>query len=212
MRAAAIPLSVAFELASVVAFAQNPTDAMAQLRDCSVMERAERLKCLDTLSQNIAPPAPHSEANDWVISETTSPVDYKPIVTANAVSVPDGSMQLGIYCRNGRTELVVTAPALTGREKTYILSYSINGRPPVKFATPPSLSGTGAPFPGDVARWLESLPDRGKLVIRLSSRSGTGLDGSFALDGLKLVRDQIASECNWPQAVASPQSDRLSGS
>lgn len=183
---------------------------MAQLRNCSVMERAERLKCLDALSQNITPPAPHSEANDWVISETTSPVDYKPIVTANAFSGgPDGSLQLGIYCRNGRTELVVTAPAPAPRGETYVISYSINGNPPVQLAANSPSSGTGTAFRGDVVRLLGSLPEKGDLVIRLSSRASASFDGAFSLGSLKIVRDKIAGACSWPHAVASPRSDRV---
>ena len=53
----AILLSVAFEVASRIAFAQGAGDPMAHLRACSLMEHAERLECLDKLSRNIAPPA-----------------------------------------------------------------------------------------------------------------------------------------------------------
>ena len=45
----AIPLSLAFEIASGIAFAQGAADPMAHLRACSLMERAERLECLDKL-------------------------------------------------------------------------------------------------------------------------------------------------------------------
>ena len=50
----AIPLSVAFEVASRIAFAQGAADPMAHLRACSLMEHAERLECLDRLSRDIA--------------------------------------------------------------------------------------------------------------------------------------------------------------
>jgi hypothetical protein len=201
VRAAAIPLSV---VASAVAFAQSANDPMAQLRTCSLMESAERLTCLDKLSRNIAPPATPSEADNWVVSETTSPVDYKPIVAASAFS-GGSSMQLSIYCRNGRTELVVTAPALSRKGETYALSYSVNGNPPVQLAAGSPLSGTGAAFQGDVVRLLASFPDEGDLVIRLSTRMAPAFDGSFSLGGLKVVRDKIAAACNWPRAVANPR-------
>jgi hypothetical protein len=108
MKTVAIPLSVAFGIASAVAFAQSVDDPMAQLRACSLKESAERLKCLDELSHNIGPAArPPPEVDNWIVSETTSPVDYTPIVAARTVARggSDGSaMQLSIYCRNGRTE------------------------------------------------------------------------------------------------------------
>ena len=50
----AIPLSLAFEVASGIAFAQGAGDPMAHLRACSLMEHAERLECLEKLSRNIA--------------------------------------------------------------------------------------------------------------------------------------------------------------
>ena len=113
----AIPLSVAFEVASGVALAQGAADPMAHLRACSVMEQAERLQCLDGLSRDIAAPGRSAaDGDNWIISETTSPVNYTPIVTATAFSRggSDGAlMQLAIHCRGGRTELVVSGPAVS---------------------------------------------------------------------------------------------------
>ena len=88
MKGPAIPLSVALGLASAGAFAQT-NDPVARLRACSVMERAERLKCLDNLSRNIDPAVGPASASNWIVSETTSPVDYMPIVTATAFSRGD---------------------------------------------------------------------------------------------------------------------------
>jgi hypothetical protein len=105
----AILLSVALEVASRIAFAQGTGDPMADLRACSLMDHAERLECLEKLSRSIGPPAgPAPVSDNWIVSETTSPVDYTPIVKATAVSTggSDGSsMNLSIYCRGGRTEL-----------------------------------------------------------------------------------------------------------
>src|SRR6187551_2191700 len=76
MKGPAIPLSVAFGVASVVvAFAQTNDPAM-QLRACSAMEPVERLKCLDDLSRNLAPAVAPAQGDNWIVSETTSPVDY----------------------------------------------------------------------------------------------------------------------------------------
>ena len=91
MKSPAIPLSVAFGVASAVAFAQT-NDPVAQLRACSVMERAERLKCLDNLSRNIDPAVGPAPASNWIVSETTSPVDYTPIVAASTSSSRPGQL------------------------------------------------------------------------------------------------------------------------
>jgi len=208
MKTVAIPLSVAFGIASAAAFAQSADDPMAQLRACSLKESAERLKCLDELSHNIGPAArPAPEVDNWIVSETTSPVDYTPIVAARTVARggSDGSaMQLSIYCRNGRTELAVTGPAVTRKGEEYAISYRVNGNQAVQLAAGSPSIATGAAFQGDVVRLLRSRPEQGDIAIHLSSRTAAALDGSFSLGGLKIVRDKIAASFKWPQAVASP--------
>ena len=80
--------------------------------------------------------------DNWIVSETTSPVDYTPVVAASTFSRggSDGSsMQLSIHCRAGRTELVVAGPAVRSGED-YAISYRINDDRPVQLvAGPPRL-------------------------------------------------------------------------
>src|SRR6202140_3663902 len=155
MKAAAVPLSVAFNVAGGIAFAQGASDPVAQLRACSLMERADRLECLERLSRNIAPPArPVPEGDNWIVSETTSPVDYAPMVAAATFSrggSDSPSMQLSIHCRGGRTELVVAGPAVRSGED-YAISYRINDDQPVQLAAGSRSFGQGAAFTGDVVR------------------------------------------------------------
>ena len=207
MKTAAIPLSVAFNVAGGIAFAQGASDPVAQLRACALMERADRLECLERLSRNIAPPArPVPEGDNWIVSETTSPVDYAPMVGATTFSRggSDGpSMQLSIHCRGGRTELVVAGPAVRSGED-YAISYRINDDQPVQLAAGSRSFGTGAAFTGDVVRLLQSLPEEGDIAVRLSTRTGAAQEGHFVLGGLKVVREKVAAACKWPRAVAKP--------
>jgi hypothetical protein len=209
MKTAAIALSVGIGLVSGVAFAQTgATDPMTHLRACSLMESAARLECLEKLSRAIAPPDRPSPADDnWIVSETTSPVDYTPIVTATASSrgSTGALMQLSIRCRAGRTELVVAGPAVSRSSEEYAISYRINDDQPVHLAASSPSFGTGAAFTGDVVRLLQSLPEEGGLTIRLSARTGVAQEGYFLLGGLKMVRDKVAAACKWPHAVAKPR-------
>jgi hypothetical protein len=207
MKGRAIPLSIAFGVASAVAFAQT-NDPVAQLRACSVMEHAERLECLDRLSRDIAAPDRAARGGDnWIVSETTSPVDYTPIVAANTSSrgLDGSSMQLSIFCRNGRTEIVITGSALSRKGEDYAVTYSINGNQPVRVAAGSPSFGTGVALQGDVVRLLQSFPDEGEIAIHLSTRTAAAVDRSFSLGGLKTVREKIAAACKWPSAVASPR-------
>src|SRR5258707_13409838 len=79
MKTVAIPLFVAFEVGSAVAFAQGASDPVADLRACSLMEREQRLECLVKLSRSIAPPArPTPGGGKWNVSRTTPRADNKP--------------------------------------------------------------------------------------------------------------------------------------
>jgi hypothetical protein len=204
----AVFLAVAFKATIGVAFAQGAADPAAHLRACSLMEREERLKCLDKLSRDIAPAGRSEGAVDnWIISETTSPVNYAPILTATAFSdgSSDGaSMQLAISCRGGRTEMVVSGPAVSGGGADYTISYSVNDGKPLQLPASSPSYGTGAAFTGDVVRLLQSLPDEGHIAVRISTRPNANLNGNFPLGGLKTVRDKLAAACKWPYAVAKP--------
>lgn len=190
-----IMVTVAFAMVSQTALAQSAADPMTPSRACSQLEQAERVVCLDKLMQ---------AGDDWVISETTSPVDYAPIVTATALSRDDAGTslaQLSVLCRGGRTEMVVGGPALASSSTDYDLSYSLNSGQPVRVATGRASLGTGIAFRGDVVSLLQSLPEEGALAIRLSARSGAVHEGHFSLRGLKAVRSKVAVACNWPRSA-----------
>ena len=208
MRIATICLTFAFGPASAGALAQGGSDAMEKLRACSLLAQAQRLECLEKLSRDIAPPPPPRPAasrapaaDNWIVSETTSPLDYTPvaIATASASDGPDGSpLQLSIQCRGGRTELVIGGPTLTRRGEDYLVSYGVNDGQPVVVATGTPASGTGVAIKGDVVRLLASLPDRGEVAFRVTIRQGAALEGRYALAGLKVVLERLAVPCKWP--------------
>jgi hypothetical protein len=73
---------------------------------------------------------------NWVISETTSPIDYSPLLTAllrSTSQVKDAPSALGVRCVGQRTELVLhtegTWTALRGRELR--VDYQVNDKSPV---------------------------------------------------------------------------------
>jgi hypothetical protein len=204
----AIPLAVAFDVASGIALAQGAADPMTHLRACSLLASAERLECLDKLSRSLDMSDRAKGTDNWIISETTSPVDYSPIISATVVSrggsgVP---MQLSIHCRSGRTELGVTGTAISNAV-TYTLTYRINDGQPVQLQAASPSFGPGAAIKGDVVRLVQSLPDEGGIAIRLSAPGGASQDGYFPLGGLKAVRDKMALVCKWPGVTARPRNE-----
>jgi hypothetical protein len=147
-----------------------------------------------------------SVVNNWTVSETTSPVDYSPIVVAITSSRGGAeTMQLTLYCRNGRTELVLAGPTVSGRGEDYAISYRVNGDEPLPVAAGVPSFGPGAALKGDIVRLLQSLPEEGNIAFRIVPRKGATWEGYFPLGGLKPVRDKLAGACKWPQAIANPR-------
>jgi hypothetical protein len=204
----AVPLLAAIVVINGIALAQGTEDPMTQLRACSQMEREARLECLDRLSRAAAPPRREaSRADNWTISETTSPVDYSPIATATTssrVGSVESSMKLSIRCRGGRTELSLAGAGMSGRGDDYVISYRVNDGQPVQVAATVPAFGSGVAIAGDVVRLLQSLPDNADLAVHLSPRTGAAHDATFSLAGLDAMRARMAAICKWPLAVARP--------
>ena len=167
MKGAALLFLVAPAVVSGASLVQGANGPTAQLRACVLMESVARSDCLDELSRAAAPSLKLALAGDgWIISETTSPVDYSPIATAttSSLDVAGGSpMRLSIRCRGGRTELIVAGPAITGRGDDYFISYRVNGGQSVQLAGVAPASGDGVAFKGDVVGLLQSLSLPGRL-------------------------------------------------
>lgn len=207
MKGAAPPLAVAFNVACGIAYAQNTSDPMETLRACSAMAGQSRLECLQDLSRSSPPSVRRASDDGWLISETTSPVDYSPIVTATTSSVggSDGAaMQLAIHCRKGRTEVVVAGPAMSRKANEYAVSFQLNAEPPMQLTAASPSFGSGIALGGDVVQVLRSLPDDGHIKVRLSIRAGAVQEGQFRLGGFKNVRAKVGAACKWPHAVARP--------
>lgn len=207
MKTAAPPIALALNVACGIAYAQNTSDPMETLRACLAMEGAVRLECLQDLSRKIPPPGRRASDDSWLVSETTSPVDYSPIVTATTSSIggSDGAaMQLAIHCRKGRTEVMVTGPTVSRNANEYVVTFQLNAEPPMQLTAASPSFGSGVAFGGDVVQLLRSLPDDGYIDVRLSTRTGAVQEGHFLLSGFKNVRKKMGAACKWPHAVARP--------
>jgi hypothetical protein len=194
MKTAVACLLVALALGRASAMAQAASDPMDRLRACSTLSKAERMECLDVLSRTIG-------QESWVVSETTSPIDYSPVVvaTATASGAPGGpGMKLSIACRGGKTSLVVGVSGALPAGDVYTVSYAIDNGSPKVLAAVAASSGTGMALVGDVLGFLASLPDQGEIAFHMSGRQGVSLEGRFALAGLKITRERMAISCKWP--------------
>lgn len=183
------------------AYAQDSGETLERVRACAAMDRAERVECLDILSREVtAPKKVESEPDGWIVSETRSPVDYTPVVTASlpARKTSDQSpLQLSIRCRSGRTDLVIAGSKAGLGGTATMISYQIDNQLPVKTAAGTPAFGSGLAMTGNVVRFLQSLPEAGDLAVQLSDHSGVVQKGSFSLRGIENTRQKLAAACKW---------------
>ena len=154
-----------------------------------------------------------SSNTNWLVSETTSPVDYSPLLTAMTrlpSSVKHAPNTLAIRCRGGRTELLVRTGGTwrVSRAGEVQVDYQINDQPSVKLAWHASADGKTAIYKGDPVGLLQSLPEGARLKINVLDGPETGYEATFQLAGLDAVRDKIAAACKWPPVANKLSSEK----
>lgn len=179
--------------------------AIDRLKTCSQFEGMERLKCVDELLGEMTgtPDTAPSQGPNWIMSETTSPVDYQPqieaMTTARGAS-QNAASALAIHCRAHRTELIIstTGSWKRGPDGEVKVTHRINEEPAVEQRWRAMETGKSLAFPGDVVRLLRSMPDGGQILIKVQAGKGPSYESTFQLAGLDSVRRKIATACNWP--------------
>jgi hypothetical protein len=136
----------------------------------------------------------------WVVSETTSPVDYSPLITAvihSTSSVKDAPNTLAVRCRGPRTELLLRAEGTwrATRASEVQVDYQINDQPFVRLQWTVSADGKTASYKDDAVELLRSLPEGARLKISVFDRQGLGQEATFQLTGLDSVRKKIGLAC-----------------
>jgi hypothetical protein len=142
----------------------------------------------------------------WVVRETTSPVDYSPLITAvihSTSSVKDAPNILAVRCRGLRTELLLGTEGTwrAPRASEVHVNYQINDQPFVRLQGTVSADGKTVSYKDDAVGFLLSLPEGARLKISIFDRQGLGQEATFQLTGLDSVRKKIGSACKWPSTV-----------
>ena len=203
------PIVLALSIVSQTVCSQPAEDPVSRLKACFQLERALQAECLENLSreltdkknQNFAEPSGRS----WIVSETTSPLDYSPMITATTSSqsaAKDAPATFMIRCRGQRTDLLVSTEGSwrPSRANELQVDLRVDDQPAVTMQWIGSSDGRTALFKGDAVRFLRSLPDGGRIIISVSDWQGTAHEASFQLTGLNAVRQKIAAACKWTAA------------
>jgi hypothetical protein len=132
---------------------------------------------------------------NWVVSETTSPVDYSPLIMATNLSRPsakDGSSSLIIRCRGKRLELTLTTNGSWGPANFKRVTHQINDQSPVQQRWMLSPDGRSVSLRTDVIGFVRALPDTGYVLIRVYASEAIPYETTFQLAGLGAVRRRLA--------------------
>jgi len=191
--------------------AEPANDAITRLKSCFQLDRAAQVECLEKLSRELPDKnVQNSPEATWVISETTSPVDYSPMITAATLSrsnAKDAPTTFSVRCRGRRTDLLVSTEGSwrASRVNEFQVDYRINDQPVVRMQWIASMDGRTAIFKDDVVRFLQSLPDGGRITVSVSDGEGPAHEATFQLTGLDAIRQKIRVTCKW-----APAADRMS--
>lgn len=195
--------TVAMLLLSHSLFAQTG-DALSRLKLCSQYEGERRSKCIDEVIGEMPEASEQRQGSNWIVSDTTSPVNYRQQITALTMSrrsTPDAPSALAIQCRDGRTDLLLSpaAPFRRGFSPAERrVMYRIDGQPPIEQRWKPGENGKQLAFQGDVVGLLRAMPENGQLSIEILASDVPAGKATFSLVGLDAVRQRIAASCRWP--------------
>jgi hypothetical protein len=143
--------------------------------------------------------------SSWVVSETTSPVDYSPLITAELRPVSrlhDGPSSLAVRCRRGRTELSIWSEAgwRSTRNDPLLVDHRVNKEPIARLMWSLSADAKTATYKEDAVELLRSLPEGGLLSISIPDGDNPRREATFLLTGWTAIRERIEKLCKWPPA------------
>jgi len=142
---------------------------------------------------------------DWVVSETTSPVDYSPLVSAvirSTAGENDGPNSFAVRCRALRTEVSLgTNGAWSVRRGNLLqVDYQIDDRPSIRQQWVLAADGKTATYKDDAVELLRSIPDGAALKIAVADKDNVRREATFQLAGLSAIRQKVAAACKWTPA------------
>jgi hypothetical protein len=182
----------------------------AERLDCLQKARISQLVCLEHSSRGTAAGSARSADasskppdTNWIVSQTTSPIDYTPLIAVAIrlpFSVKHAPTTLAMRCRGGRTEFLVRTEGTwrASRAREVQVDYQINDQPVVKLAWTVSADGRTAIYKDDPVALLQSLPEGARLKINVLDEPAASHEATFDLAGLDAVREKIAAACKWP--------------
>ena len=149
----------------------------------------------------------------WILSETTSPLDYSPLITAvirSTSDVKDGPNTFAVRCRAQHTELSIRTDGRWGapRGNELLVDYQINDQPIVRQPWILSMDGKAVSYKNDPIELLRSIPEGATLKVALADKGNVRREAAFELTGLSGVRQKVGTACKWPPVTTKTSSGK----
>jgi hypothetical protein len=204
-----------------------PTEA-AQLFEITSPEAIKPMEAsqppLEVAAIEMAPPveadrssattAAKAEETKWIFSETTSPVDYSPLVSATIwprQQVNSGLSGLTLSCRAKRIALSLRLMGdldVPRWGEIWIDTQIGDQRPAKQRWTWDEQQGTTLLYEGDPIALLQSIPDGARLRFGVGDSKGARHMATYHLFGLDAARKKVASACAVPSSSAQASSEK----
>ena len=200
---------------SAVSVGSTPADKAARQSNAPAKSASVPPATAEAATGAVRPDVPGKKnaqpETDWIVSETTSPLDYSPLIAAalRATSdVKDGPNTFVVRCRAQHTELSIQADgawaAPLGHE--LMVEYQINDQPVVRQPWILSTDGKTVTYKHDPVELLRSISDGATLKIAVTEI--VRREATFELTGLSSVRQKVGAACKWAPVTAKISSEK----
>jgi hypothetical protein len=193
----------------------SPAEALKPMEASPPLEVAKPLEMARPVEADLPSATIHAKVEEtkWIVSATTSPVDYSPLVSAiirPRQQVNSGLSGLTISCRLKRTELSLRlmGDVDVPRFGEIRIDTQIDDQRSVKQRWIWDEQGKILIYEDDPVALLQSIPDEARLRLGVGDSKGARHIATYQLVGLDAVRKKIASACAWPPFSAQASAEK----
>jgi hypothetical protein len=193
-----------------------PADAIRPIEASPPLEVAKPVAMARPAEADRSSATTHAKTEEtkWVISETTSPVDYSPLIGATIwprQQVNSGLSGLTISCRVKRIALSLRLMGdldVPRWGEIWIDSQIDDQRRVKQRWIWDEQQGTILFYQGDAVALLQSIPDGTTLRLGVGDSRGARHMATYQLFGLDAVRKKVASACGRSPSLAQASSEK----
>ena len=193
----------------------SPAEAIKPMEASRPLEVAKPVEMARPVEADLPSATIHAKAEEtkWIVSATTSPVDYSPLVSAiirPRQQVNSGLSGLTISCRLKRTEfsLRLMGDVDVPRFGEIRIDTQIDDQRSVKQRWIWDEQGEILIYEDDPVTLLQSIPDGARLRLGVGDNKGARHIATYQLVGLDAVRNKVASACAWPPSSAQASAEK----